>query len=296
MNFPGPEARKILKNYLSYLSYLFFKKVFLFGFAVYFAERISVNAVFTFILFCFNYLSVYFGNDLIDRRFDKDRKFLLDYKLRMSERTLFYLFISHLIIPFAILSAINPRIAIVSFLASAFGVVRSYFRKPAIREFTLFLLQIIQLFLMFDMLGAVDEFVEHIFLITLFSLMYTVYYYFHKIPEKGEVLSKTIAYILLCIIVNVFALAEVEDIITLLYAVGVVPGLVYTRRMFVGGDLKTESFKKTVIAFHLLGLFSGALLMALGLLHAKIYLNICNTQLSSLCYLVNSLKGLTLNW
>ena len=269
MSFLTIDQRKTVKSYLNYIYYLFSKKIFLFGVAVYLAEVVSLKSVLAFLLFCFNYVSVYFGNDFIDRRSDCRREFILNYKLQIPENYLLYLCIAHLTLPFIALLVIDFKLAVASLLISTFAILRSYLRKPAIREITLFVLQIMQLFIMFEMLGATKVFFEYFYLLVSFSLLYTAAYYFQKSVEKGESLQKTVVYFVAIVFTNVLAFIEVDDMLLLLYDVFSIPFFVYLRKLWIQRVSENSTYCRLTSAKHLLLLAGGIVLIILGVFHVK---------------------------
>ena len=205
-----------------FLSYLFgnlSKKILMFSIIVYLARTIDYFSIITFVIFYLAYMSVYFLNDYIDRPLDIGRKCIHPYKLVFNRKHLLILGVSHLLIFTTILFILDYKVAALSFVVVLFGILRSYIRDKTLREISLGILQFLQFCLFFYILGKPEGIVENIILLLQFSLVYMFLYYIHKIPDSGECKRKSLVYVVVISILSILALAEVKDLILLIYLI-----------------------------------------------------------------------------
>ena len=109
--------------------------------------------------------------------------------------------------------------AVIASIIIFFGVIRSYIRNKTLREISLGILQFLQFCLFFYILGKPEGIIEHIILLLQFSLVYMFLYYIHKIPDDGECKKKSLVYVILISILSILALAEIKDLVPLIYLV-----------------------------------------------------------------------------
>ncbi len=185
----------MIKTYLRYLIGNFPKKLLNFAIASSLALTFSLQSFTIFIIHYFQYLSVYFFNDLIDRKEDLKRKFIIEYKLELKEKQLFCLGVLHFIIPLIFLWLINPKIAILSTLIVLFGILRSYIKIKPIRELTLGFLQFAQILFFGYILMKLDSIIEHVSAVLTYSFQYVSLYASHKF----EFLRSVVYIIVSCI-------------------------------------------------------------------------------------------------
>ncbi len=170
----------MIKEYLQYLLGNFPKKLLNFAIASALTLSFSFQAFLLFLIHYFQYLSVYFFNDLIDRKEDLKRRFIMEYKLKLKEEQLFYLGASHFIIPLIVLWLFNPKLAVLSSLIVLFGILRSYIKIQPIREISLGFLQFMQILFFGYLLMKLDSLIEHISVVLTYSFQYIGLYASHK--------------------------------------------------------------------------------------------------------------------
>ncbi len=267
----------IINAYLNYFMGNLPKKILLLGIVLYLSRVPVESGLISFILFYLGYLSIYFANDFIDREEDKKRRYIAQYKLLLSKKQLFYLAMAHLVIPNLILIIINPFVGILSLTIDVFGILRSYIRKLILRELSLGLLQIMQLYLIFLIYNSGSIFFNNLLFIISFAILYSFTYYLHKIPDKGGSSKKTIFYIILYVSSILLALPEVSDIIML---AGLFSGfivIIYSYLRFSSRNLSSTMFQQTLISGNILFAVFGLALILLGQLHVAPAIDIHNT-------------------
>lgn len=258
-----------LEEIKSYFQYYLFenlgKKLLIFSIVAFLADFISLNSLVCFSFHFFQYLSVYFFNDYIDRKEDKKRKYIAEGKLVLREKILLKLSILHFIVPLIfILIFYGIKIAILSSSIVIFGVLRSFAKNRTLREISLGFLQFIQIFFFFVLLGNINIFVEYIFLIILYCLFYSFAYYVHKTPEYGEEPNKTFSYFLVFFTILILALSDVNNFKSLLSIVSISIANFTIYFIFLGKMtvknfkliLKSGAFSTLLIALLLLSLVS----------------------------------------
>jgi len=195
------------------------KKLPIFLAICYIAGSFSVKFLMLFLLFYLNYLAVYFFNDYIDREEDLKRQYIDLYKLFFSNRTLLYLGIIHLLLPAVFLAFFRVELGLLSLFIVLLGILRSFIRNRVIREVSLGLLQLLQLFLFSLIIGESILFIEHLFTFIQFAWAYSVSYYIQKLPIYGENKIKTSVYLAIFTILTVLAIPEATNPILYFYLI-----------------------------------------------------------------------------